>query len=132
MNKAQSLLTHQQTDDGIHEVVFLDKSKDAAAQLMDILESFCGDMARDADLRVLVDFRQSGIPPLNYAAERGRALIRDFPDRPNMRIAYLAASRFASVARVGEAVFALFARDKHRVFAEDQRAAAIAWLLESN
>ena len=101
MDALQSLITHEQRDNGIHEVVFLDKSREAAAQLMEILEAYCGSMAQDDYLRVLVDFRQSGIPPLNYSTERGRALIRDYPERPNMRIAYLSGSRFAAAGGSG-------------------------------
>lgn len=129
MEHTATLINHQKTASGLHEIVLLEESKACAAQAMDLLDEFAATTPKPGPIRVLLDFRQSGIPPVNYAVSRGRALNKKFPDHAQLRIAYVYDKKVSGMVRVGEALFGIFFHDKHRMFSDDQYDDAVAWAL---
>src|SRR5687768_1584959 len=83
---------YKRLDNGIHEFVFLNNTRLAVNDFFSILEN--SPMARreitPEAVRVLVELREPGMPPVSYMMQRYREFIRLHKDHlPYVRTAYL-------------------------------------------
>jgi len=125
---------YRRLDNGIHEFAFLNNTRLAVDDFFSILEN--SPMARgEANpdiIRVLVELREPGTPPVSYMMQRYREFIKVHKDRlPVIRTAYLYRTGFIlSMVRSFMRLIAMPKQSNRRFFPIAERAQAEAWLLE--
>ena len=121
-------------ENGLHEFVFLSNTRAAVDDYFAILESSriaWGEGMPDV-VRLLIELRQPGMPPVSYMMERYRVFIKAHKDHmPTTRVVYLYRSGF--ITSLVRSFIGLVSERKHanrRFFPLEERAQAEAWLLE--
>jgi len=120
---------HNVLDNGVHEFVFSDASRAAFDEFLANLEQVAEARQPDERVCLLLDWRQSGIPPLQYAFQRVREYLQKHPSEGDGRTA-IVYDYGALVSLMQSFVRLLDSDSRTRLFPADQHAAAIAWLLE--
>ena len=125
---------YRQLENGIHEFVFLSNTRLAVDNYFSILETSAlakGEQVPDV-IRVLIELRQIGMPPVTYMMLRYRAFVKSHKDRiPTVRIVYLYRPGF--VLSLVQSFIDLISERKYakrRFFPVSERAQAEAWLFE--
>lgn len=123
--KACDYLQH---DNGIHIYTFNRASREALDQHFEMLETLVASTPGGAILRVLLDFRPAGFPPITYAFQRVRAMNSRFPQRAALCIAFV--HRPNVLTSVVQSMVQLLRSDDPpaRFFPPDKYDEAIAWL----
>lgn len=125
---------YQRLENGLHEFAFLNNTRLAVDDFFSILEN--SPMARrevvPEVVRVLVELREPGMPPVSYMMQRYREFIKAHKDHlPTVRTAYLYRTGFIlSMVRSFLRLIALPKRSNRRFFPIAERALAESWLLE--
>lgn len=121
---------------GIEHVILLDNSRQAADGLLDFFDRYLTTLNPDPTtppLIVLVELRQSGMPPLAYLSRCYQDLLKlHAPKQLRARIAYVYVGGF--VMPIVTSIFRLIrnaTQVERRFFALKDRAEAEAWLLEA-
>jgi hypothetical protein len=85
--------TYNPTTD-VHEYTFRDGSRKAVDEWYELLgQAYQQATASGTDyLRILVDISQANQPPLSYAFQKAKELIKLYPDVPPRRIAFIGTS----------------------------------------
>jgi hypothetical protein len=120
---------YDQLDNGIHEYVIRHPTRAAVDEWFQHAERVYENAAPDIVLRHLVDSR-SGSVPLAYAFQVAQAFFRVHKTRPSARIALL--NDEGSISSLVSSFTSLLPTDRRervRMFTEEQRDMAIAWLL---
>lgn len=125
---------YKRRENGVHEFAFLTNTRLAVDNFFSILED--SPMARgEANpdiIRVLVELREPGTPPVSYMMQRYREFIKVHKDRlPTIRTAYLYRTGFIlSMVRSFMRLIAMPKQSNRRFFPIEERAQAESWLLE--
>jgi hypothetical protein len=125
---------YKRLDNDLHEFVFMSNTRLAVDDFFSILEN--SPMARgEANpdiIRVLVELREPGMPPVSYMMQRYRDFIKVHKDHlPIVRTAYLYRTGFIlSMVRSFLRLIALPKQSNRRFFPIAEREQAEAWLLE--
>ena len=125
---------YKRLDNGLNEFVFMSNTRLAVDDFFAILEN--SPMARGEKtpdvVRMLVELREPGMPPVSYMMQRYREFIKAHKDRlPTVRTAYLYRTGFIlSMVRSFLRLIALPKQSNRRFFPIAEREQAEAWLLE--
>lgn len=122
---------YEQLENGIHYFRFNKASKEALDQQVQILEAQLASTPTIATVRVLLDFRPAGFPPITYAFQKVTAMNRRIPQRPPQRLAFLhhpnvltqVVQSFIRLERM---------KDPARFFPAEMYDAAVGWLIQDN
>jgi hypothetical protein len=121
---------------GIEHVILLDNSRLAADGLLDFFDRYLTALdpaSNTPPLIVLVELRQSGMPPLAYLSRCYQDLLKlHAPKQLRARIAYVYVGGF--VMPIVTSIFRLIRNAtlvERRFFPMHERAEAEAWLLEA-
>jgi hypothetical protein len=135
--RSEILLPHchyRHLENGLHEFVFLSNSRLAVDDYFSILESHQlsqGEGSQEV-LRLLIELRQPGMPPVSYMMQRYRDFVKANKDRmPATRVVYLYRSGF--MLSMVRAFIGLISERKHtnrRFLPITEREQAETWLLE--
>jgi hypothetical protein len=126
---------YRQLDNGIHEFVFLSNTPPAVDDYFSILETspFARGEKAPEVICVLIELRQTGMPPVTYMMLRYKDFVKRHRDRlPQVRIAYLYRPGF--VLSLVQSFIDLISERKYahrRFFPIAEREQAEAWLLEA-
>jgi hypothetical protein len=127
---------YRHLENGLHEFVFLTNTRLAVDEYFSILESHQlapGEAIPDM-LRLLIELRQPGMPPVAYMMQRYRDFIKSNKERmPKTRAVYL--YRSGLMTSLARSFIGLISERKHgnrRFFPIAEREQAEAWLLESH
>lgn len=127
---ANSMYTEQ---DGVHYFTLLKSNRAAMDEFIELAEVvFDRHIESGEMLRVLVDFRPAGLPPLGYAVPKLRAFLADRrANMPPIRAAYMHNSgAMVSLLRTFMDMMPVRATER-RIFNDEEEAEALAWLLEA-
>ena len=120
---------YERLENGIHYFRFNKASKEALDQQVEKLGEILASTSTSATVRVLLDFRPAGFPPITYAFQKVRAMNMSIPQRPPQRLAFLhhpnvltqVVQSFIQLQRM---------KDPIHFFPAEQYDAAIGWLLD--
>lgn len=129
MKTGAALCAYRRLDNGIHEFVFAESSRASFDVFIDQLDDITQATPPHEKLYTLLDWRQSGMPPLRYAFQRSQTFVKRYPHHSGGRTAFLYRSG-TLISLVQSFVDVLHSKAQARFFVGDQREAAIAWLLE--
>jgi len=123
-------------DDKIHEIQFLNRSPAAVRDLFRHYDRLYDTTSHKQTLRYLIDWHQSGWPPLSYVFVCGREWLDKHPDFHATRTAYIYNNEFmvplaTSLARM----LSNYVKDDRlqwRFFHVSQRSKALEWLQDSD
>lgn len=117
-------------EDDIHEFVFYEPGPAAVdiylSTLRELFTTWLTLPDRPQPMRILYDVSRSGMFDMEYASLHFGRLKAEFAQSPMPRLAYLFADPAAAPDFIGRGADPTIGR---RVFALDQRAAALIWLL---
>ena len=119
--------TYTHHENGIHEFEFTESSRKALDEWYAYIEDFYQGKTEEKTVRVLV-VQRSGQQPLSYAYKRAMELNRRYPDRPQLRYAFLNDSS-GIMQLLSVFISMLRSRDPARYYSISRRDEAIAWLL---
>lgn len=122
---------YERLENGIHYFRFNRASKEALDQHFQILEAELASTSTEAAVRVLLDFRPAGFPPITYAFQKVRAMNRRIPQRPQQRLAFLHHPN-ALTAVVQNFIRLQRLKDPAHFFPAEQYDQAITWLLQDS
>lgn len=122
---------YERLENGIHFFRFNKASREALDQHFEKLGALLASTPATVTVRVLLDFRPAGFPPIAYAFQKVRAMNMRIPQRPRQRLAFLhhpnalthVVQSFIQLQRL---------KDPVHFFPAEQYDAAIAWLLEGS
>jgi len=80
-------VTHETLAGDLHIITFKESSRDAVDDYIRAMERIYVDLTPDDTVRILVDYRQSGIPPIRYLITRGLAWANSLKFHPAARLA---------------------------------------------
>jgi hypothetical protein len=115
-------------DNGIHEFVFKDNSRQAADDVLGWLESLYASVTSEQTLLELADI-SGGLPPISYLARRARDLVKPFKVLPRVRVALLYKTSTAMSLLSMIVNLVTVSNATMRQFQVTDREAAIQWLL---
>jgi hypothetical protein len=125
-------------EDGVYEFTFLDVSQGAVDDFFAMMAAWIeqqeaeGLTHRDT-VRLIVDFRRSGTPPMNYVHQCSKDLLHKYPPllRPRTRCATLLQNSFlVTLAQSFNNLLPIRREDQICFFVGDQaHDQAVAWLL---
>lgn len=125
---AFSPMDYYHQDNGIHEFIFHESSNRALDAWFVHVERLWGKGDPNSTVLFLIDTIDSGTQPLAYALARGRAIVRENPQRPLLRMAFI--ERNASMMKLIESFVRLVDRRvRVRFFPMERRSEAVKWLL---
>jgi len=118
-------------DNQIHNFVFEKPTRVAVDEHVAKLDELYRTVSPDGVLRILIDLRISGLPPMSYTASSLRKLNAKYPNLPSTRYAFLFSSGI--MISLASAFFNLLNPSKGtaRFFQGDKEQEAIAWLLNA-
>lgn len=73
----------------IHSITFHKPTREAYDEFMVVIDRIYQHVTLEDQIRVLIDYRQSGIPPLNYAIPKSLAWVRTLTIHPEARLAVI-------------------------------------------
>ena len=116
-------------DDAIHTIELTDASRQTIDQFLQFMNELYRDLTDEDTVRLLVDYRQSGVPPLSYVINKSTQWANNLSVHPQARVAFVNKSDFL-MSILGMMMKSLrFGHLKTRVF--DKETAyqdAIEWL----
>jgi hypothetical protein len=113
---------------GVHIHKFNPASKEALVRHFEMLEALIATTPTHAAVRVLVDLRPAGFPPIAYAFQQARAMYGRHPNHARVSLAFV--HRGNVLTSVAHSFFKLHRpSDPVHFFPAEQYDAAIAWLL---
>jgi hypothetical protein len=120
---------HTYLENGVHEFVLKEASRAAVDEFLDLLDAVFRVTLPEETIPYLMDFRESGIPPLGYTTSRTKAFLKQYPHGPRGRSAYLHGP--GSVDSTVRSLVNLVNPGMSERFAADQRDEAVNWLLDN-
>lgn len=124
-----NLCNYQLVEGGIHQFTFTTASRKAVDQYIDHLETILPTVTASAEIRVLLDIRSAGFPPIAYFATRMRNLNYRLPYRVYTRTVILYQSSMI-LSLLETAIFLLMKPSHDTVqFVHNNRTDAVNWLL---
>ena len=115
---------------GVHRLTLHKANRVGLDQLLTYLRDIHDSTPQQETIRLLIDLRPDGIPPINYALPTLKQFFEDLTERSEMRAAYLYDSMaLLSVAQTFLNLLRI--KQSRRQFFKDEDE-AVAWLLESN
>lgn len=126
-----------QLPNGIYEFVFLKNSRQAVDDYLAIMERYVSGSDHfqliGSTARVLIELRETGMPPAAYMANGYRDLLLKYDTSlPNVRVVYLyKGGFFLPIARSFTRLLPERHQIQRRFFHVNERAQAEAWLVES-
>lgn len=122
---------HDETN--IHEYVFLEGTREAVDQWYEYLHEIyhkAGEERPDA-LRILVDLTKVSQPPLSYAFQKAKSMLKELPDVPERRIGFLGASN--TLLTILKPLIKLLRSDmKVEFMMANRRDEMVTWLLDDD
>ncbi len=120
---------YERLENGIHYFRFNKASREALDQHFEKLSALLASTPTTEKVRVLLDFRPAGFPPITHAFQKVRAMNMRIPRRPMQRIAFLHHPN-ALTHVVQSFVHLQRLKDPVHFFTADQYDGAVTWLLE--
>jgi hypothetical protein len=120
-------------DNGIHKFVFNESTRSAVDQHVVVLSQLYETSKSDALLKILIDLRPAGWPPMSYTMSSMRKLNAQFPKAPKQRYAFLYSQ--GALFSVAQSFFGIINRNMNtpaQFFKGDMEPAAIEWLLRAS
>lgn len=130
--KMQFPYIYTRLDNDIHEIILTEASKKAVDIWMVLLDQIYAEYTAQDTVLILLDWR-AGMQPVGYTFEKLREFMNQYADLPATRTAFLYGKDFLKslIATLIESN-KFHERDTVNFFADDQRNAAIQWLLEKS
>lgn len=122
------------TEQGIHQLIFRDSTKEAIDEFFHVLEQIFASTANEPTNRYIVDISQSGERDVSLVSnvQRFRRLETLFPNRPRGRTVIIHRPGLAYTF-IDSFIRAIApSRDITRFFPVDKRDEALAWLLSES
>lgn len=118
----------------IHRVVFLDASREAVEEWIQVMDAIYNRLTPQDAVRILFDERSSGSLPLTYSINRGIHWARALEYHHDARVAFLFPDRM--IASLANSMLSVVQRQighlNIRLFDPTKEAEAIAWLTDPN
>jgi hypothetical protein len=119
-------------DNGIHKFVFNESNRHAVDEHVAILKELYQNSNPDTIIRVLIDLRPAGWPPMSYTMSSLQKLNAQFPKAPKQRYAFLYSQ--GALFSVAQSFFNIINRNMNtpaNFFKGDMERQAMDWLLRS-
>ncbi|MBC7809888.1 MAG: STAS/SEC14 domain-containing protein [Burkholderiales bacterium] len=117
--------------DGFHQITLMDGTTRTFDQFLEMMAYLYGITPEGERLNVLLDLRQSGFPPLQYAFQTAQSFFARHRNRPVTRFAFLHGP--TTLAALAKSFFGLLRlRDEGRFFALEETEQAKAWLIRAD
>ncbi len=120
---------YSQLDNGIHTFTFTKASRVSIDAFVARMDAVFAVEAPGTLVQCLIDWRQSGIPPLRHLAGRGKEFLQHYPQGPYGRIAFI--TNQGTMVNITQTLLDVInAKAQKRFFAGDQYDEAVDWLLK--
>jgi hypothetical protein len=126
------LIRYTQLESGIHELVFLEKTRASVDYLYEILQGLYLNAERKRVGKVLIDLSGPGLIPMSYMFQQSQAWFRRNHNDVQVRVAILYPPRgVLPIAKIfiNRGIQTTHQKMQVRLESIHQREAAIAWLL---
>ena len=121
---------YTQLDNGINSFIFTKPSRATIDAFVEQMHSVFATKVSGEVVPCLIDWRQSGIPPLPHLSRRGREFLRHHPTGAYGRIAFL--TNQGTLVNIAQALLnTVNTKAQKRFFRDDQYNEAVDWLLEN-
>ena len=88
MNQTDTVTRYTQLDNGIHQLVLTQPTRQAVDEWMAITRDLYTQLAPDDVMRLLLII-QHDLPPIQYTIQQSKAFMQRYPERPRTRTAIL-------------------------------------------
>ena len=114
-------------EEGFHYIVLLDGSTQTFDKFLNTLAYLYGITPEGEMLNIMLDLRQSGFPPLQYAFQTAQTFFARHRNRPVTRFAFVHGP--STLAALAKSFFGLLRlRDEGRFFPMEESEQAMMWL----